>query len=101
MSALNSLVTEAVDIVVHSARIDGVPRITEVVAVEDRQAGDGATAFTVTELFSRQTPDAPLKWTGNVPVRCAKVLAATGVDVHDLLGVQDAPQAPAAIGWHP
>jgi pilus assembly protein CpaF len=101
MSALNALVTEAVDIVVHSARIDGVPRITEVVAVEDRQAGDGATAFTVTELFGRHTPDAPLTWTGNVPVRCARALAATGIDVHELLGGQDGGQTATAIGWHP
>ncbi|MEX2549510.1 MAG: ATPase, T2SS/T4P/T4SS family [Nitriliruptoraceae bacterium] len=101
MSALNALVTEAVDIVVHSSRIDGVPRITEVVAVEDRQAGDGATAFTVTELFSRQRPDAPLTWTGNVPVRCARGLAAVGIDVHELLGVPDAADVPAVDGWQP
>ncbi len=101
MSALNSLVTEAVDIVVHSARVDGVPRVTEVVAVEDRQAGDGATAFTVTELFSRQAPDAPLEWTGNVPVRCAKALATSGIDVHELLGVQEGPHASTTFGWHP
>jgi len=30
----------------------------------------GGTAFTVTELFTRARWDAPLTWTGQVPVRC-------------------------------
>lgn len=85
MTALNTLVTEAVDIVVQTSRVDGVPRVDEVLAVEDQQAGHGATAFTVTDLFARETPDAPLAWTGNVPVRCARALSAAGVDLHRLL----------------
>ena len=34
MSALSSLVSEAVDIVVHCSRVAGSPRVTEVIAVE-------------------------------------------------------------------
>src|SRR5436309_6991807 len=39
MAALNSLVTEAVDVVVHCARVRGVPRVTEIVTIEDLQTG--------------------------------------------------------------
>ena len=94
MDALNSLVTEAVDLVVHSERIGGVPQVTEVVAVEEQQTGSGATAFTVTELFARVTPEAPLAWTGNLPVRCVPALVASGADVRELLD----PAGPALSG---
>ncbi len=91
MAALNSLVTEAIDIVVHSSRVDGVPQVNEVVAVEEQQTGDGSTVFTVSELFVRETPQAPLVWTGTVPVRCAGPLAAAGFDLHALLETTCAP----------
>jgi pilus assembly protein CpaF len=58
MVALNSLDTEAIDIVVHSSRVDGVRQVNEVLAVEDQQTGEGASAFTVTELLCRGRPDA-------------------------------------------
>jgi pilus assembly protein CpaF len=87
MMALNALVTEAIDVVVHSSRVDGVPQVDEVIAVEDQQTGDGAATFTVTELFRREHPGAPLTWTGAVPVRCARPLAAAGYDVRDLLDI--------------
>jgi pilus assembly protein CpaF len=95
MTALNALVTEAVDIVVHTSRVNGVPQVNEVIAVEDQQTGHGATAFTVTDLFARETPDAPLAWTGNVPVRCARALTAAGIDLHRLL---DVPALAGTIG---
>jgi pilus assembly protein CpaF len=85
LSALNSLVSEAVDIVVHCARHRGVPQVTEVIAVEDQQTGDGATAFTVSELYRRPRLDAPLVWTGAVPVRIARPLEEAGSDVRQLL----------------
>ncbi len=85
MTALNALVTEAVDIVVHSTRVAGVPRVTEIIAVEDQQTGEGATAFTVTELFTRSSPEAPLVWTGHLPARCTRALASAGIDVRELL----------------
>ena len=85
MSALNSLVSEAVDIVVHSARTDEGVQVTEVLAVEDHTAGPGATQFTVTELFRRARRDQPLRWTGNLPVRAGRALAGAGYDVRALL----------------
>jgi pilus assembly protein CpaF len=75
LTALNALVTEAVDIVVHSSRVDGVPQVTEVIAVEDQQTGEGATAFTVTELFHRETaPDATADVDRQRAGACARAL---------------------------
>jgi pilus assembly protein CpaF len=85
MAALNSLVSEAIDIVVHCARVRGVPRVTEIVAVEDLQTGPEATAFTVTEVFSRATWDAPLTWTGNLPIRSARAFDESGQDLRAVL----------------
>ena len=90
LTALNALVCEAVDLVVHATRVDGVPQVTEVVAVEDQQTGDGASAFTVSELFARPSPGSPLTWTGTVPSRCAQALAASGQDLRALLETDDA-----------
>ncbi|MGI8574504.1 MAG: CpaF family protein [Egibacteraceae bacterium] len=85
LSALNSLVAEAVDLVVHCARRDGVVRVTEIAAVEEPQADAEATAFTLTSLFERARWDAPLVWTGNVPVRAQRALDEAGYDVRELL----------------
>ncbi len=85
MSALNSLVSEAIDLVVHCARVRGIPRVTEIVAVEELQTGAQGTAFTVTELFSRPRFDAPLTWTGNLPVRADRAFAEAGYDARALL----------------
>jgi pilus assembly protein CpaF len=90
MTALNSLVSEAVDVVVHCARVNGVPRVTEIVAVEDLQTGPEATAFTVTEVFSRARWDAPLTWTGALPVRAGRALEEAGCDVRSLLDASSA-----------
>ncbi|HEX2575588.1 MAG TPA: ATPase, T2SS/T4P/T4SS family [Aquihabitans sp.] len=85
MSALNTLVAEAVDVVVHCARTPAGPRVTEVVAVEDLAGGVEATQFTVTPIFVRAAPGSPLEWTGQVPIRLQHLLRAGGVDLHGLL----------------
>jgi len=85
MAALNALVSEAIDIVVHCARRFGEVKVTEVIAVEDLQAGPGATNFTVTELFRRDRWDAPLHWTGTLPIRATAALEDAGHDVRALL----------------
>jgi len=85
IGALSSLVTEAVDLVVHCSRVRGIPRVTEIVAVEDLQTGPEATAFTVTELFSRARWDAPLSWTGAVPARAARAFEEAGIDIRPIL----------------
>jgi pilus assembly protein CpaF len=85
MSALNSLVSEAVDIVVQCARGPRGPRVSEVIAVEDLTAGIDSTQFTVTELYSARGHDQPLEWTGIVPVRSMVAFDDAGIDVLDLL----------------
>ncbi len=85
MSALNTLVSEAVDIVVYCGRGAHGPRVTEVVAVEDLASAPDATQFTVTEVFHRRGYDHPLVWTGNVPVRPGRFFEDAGIDLHDLL----------------
>jgi pilus assembly protein CpaF len=96
LAALNSLVSESIDVVVHCTRTPGGPRVTEVVTVEDLQGGLDATQFTVTELFRRPGPDRPLAWTGNLPVRATRPLADAGHDVRRLLD----DRADPGLGWH-
>ena len=90
MSALNSLVSEAIDLVVFCRRGKEGPRVTEVIAVEDLAAGPAATQFTITELFGRRGNDAPLAWTGNVPTRIGRAFEEAGVDLARLLDRESA-----------
>jgi pilus assembly protein CpaF len=85
MTALSSLVSEAVDVVVHCGRVGGSPRVSEVIAVEEPQTGPDAVQFTATELFSRPRPDQALAWSGNLPLRAGRALEEAGYDVHELL----------------
>jgi len=85
MSALSSLVSEAIDIVVHCSRVGGRVRVNEVIAVEEPQTGPDAVQFTATELFSRPGPDEPLTWSGNLPLRAGRALEEAGYDVRELL----------------
>jgi pilus assembly protein CpaF len=95
MSALNSLVSEAVDLVVFCRRGAEGPRVTEVLAVEDLAGGPNATQFTTTEVFSRRGPDAPLLWSGNPPARLARAFDEAGFDLSSLLaGPDDQPWRP-------
>jgi pilus assembly protein CpaF len=84
-SALNSLVSEAIDIVVHCVRRGDAVRVSEILAVEDLQTGPDAAAFTTTSVFARARHDAPLEWTGNLPGRAAGSLSAAGYDVRQLV----------------
>lgn len=86
MPALNSLVSESIDVVVHCTRHGGRPQVSEVVAVEDLQAGREATNFTVTELFHRNRHDGPLQWSGHLPSRIQRPLELAGHDIRTLLG---------------
>src|SRR5438552_673766 len=99
MSALNSLVSEAIDIVVHCARVGHDVRVTEIVAVEELHTGADATAFTTTPLFVRSHPDSPLEWSGNLPVRAGEALARSGIDVRELLDSSSSMPAMARAGW--
>jgi pilus assembly protein CpaF len=84
LSALNSLVSEAVDVVVHSARVDGKIEVTEILVVEDLQAGIDSSSFTTTTIFCRDAPGQPLRWTGNIPSRAARPLHSVGYDIRSL-----------------
>ena len=85
MSALNALISEAVDLVVHCARTPAGLRVTEIIAVEEQQTVADGTAFTITELFRRPRPDAELCWTGNIPIRLHRIIEATGTDLLAIL----------------
>jgi pilus assembly protein CpaF len=85
LAALNSLVTESIDVVVHSERGPDGPRVTEVLAVEDLAGGPDSVQFTTTEVFSRSGPDAPLQWTGLVPIRLGERMSRRGTDLRQLL----------------
>lgn len=85
VAALNSLVSEAIDVVVHQERVADRPVVTEVACVEDLAAGDGATQFTITTVFERPSVDAPLEWTGAVPVRVQRAFERAGIDLVELL----------------
>jgi pilus assembly protein CpaF len=85
LSALNTLVSEAVDLVVHSVRVGDRVQVAEVIAVEDLQGAPDSPAFTVTDVFRRERSDGPLQWTGQVPVRAGRMLQAAGYDLRRLL----------------
>jgi pilus assembly protein CpaF len=93
LSALNTLVAEAVDVVVHCARTKQGPRVTEIVCVEDLAGGPESTQFTVSEVFGRTRVDQPLAWTGTIPVRVARPLREAGHDIRALLGAEGWPGA--------
>ncbi|MDE0700459.1 MAG: ATPase, T2SS/T4P/T4SS family [Acidimicrobiaceae bacterium] len=85
MSALNSLVSEAVDLVVHCVRTGDGPRIGSIIAVEDLAATIDGTAFTATDVFVHDSLDGPLRWSGIVPSRLDQSFAANGLDLRSVL----------------
>ncbi len=89
MAALNTLVSESVDLVVHTTRTSMGPQVSEIVAVEDNQSGPDSTAFTVTDLFGRRDTNSALRWSGHMPRRVARQMALAGADVRRLLGADD------------
>jgi pilus assembly protein CpaF len=88
-SALSSLVSDAIDVVVHTARTrDGV-RATSVVAVEDLVSGPDSPRFTVTEVFAPGVPGGPMRWTGELPERLERRFAEQGIAMRPLLAGGD------------
>ena len=85
MSALNSLVSEAIDLVVHCIRTNEGPRIGSIIAVEDLLATADGTTFTATEVFDRDSLDSPLRWSGMVPARLDVAFATNGLDLRSVL----------------
>ncbi|MFQ5558563.1 MAG: ATPase, T2SS/T4P/T4SS family, partial [Acidimicrobiales bacterium] len=85
MSALNTLVSEAIDVVVYCVRTPDGPRVTEVAGVEDLVGTSDSTRFTVTDVFHRPRRDSDLCWTGDLPSRLARALEAVDIDLRQLL----------------
>ena len=85
LSALNTLVSEAIDVVVHCTRGERGPEVTEVLCVEDLAGGADAAQFTTTTVIERR-PGGGLTPTGLVPSRATRAFAAQGFDVRHLLG---------------
>ena len=90
MSALNSLVAESIDVIVHCIRTDSGPRVASIVAVEDLAGTVDNVQFTTTEVFARTSSEQPLTWTGHVPARLARSLGEFGFDLRALLGATPA-----------
>lgn len=86
MSALNTLVSEAIDVVVHSERGPHGPRVTGVVAVEDLIAGAEAAQFTLTEVFRRRTVHEQIVATGSVPSRLGALFERAGLEISSFVG---------------
>jgi pilus assembly protein CpaF len=86
VSALNTLVSESIDVVVHCSRAKTGPVVSAILAVEDLTGPNDATQFTVTEVFTRAEPDARLAWTGQLPARLGRRLSEHGHDVRVLVG---------------
>ena len=89
MNALNNLVSEAIDVVVHCVRTPDGPRVGSIVCVEDSSTGADATAFTATDVFVRDPLSDTLTWSGDVPVRANQAFADAGIDLRSVLGVGD------------
>ena len=84
MSALNNLVSEAIDVVVHCRRTPAGPRVSSIIAVEDLVASTDAGHFTATELFGCGAGE-PLACTQANPVRLAEAFADAGIDIREVL----------------
>lgn len=85
ISALNHLVSDSVDLVVHTERGPEGPRVSGIIAVEDLVAGPDSVQFTVTDVFGRGNDEGRLTWSGLVPLRAAERMASRGVDLRHVL----------------
>lgn len=99
MAALNDLVSQAVDVVVHTVRTPDGPRVNQIACVEDLTATATSTAFTMTEVFKRSPHSGRLEWTGQVPQRAGEDMAAAGIDITSVLP-HSTPMPAPQIGNH-
>lgn len=97
MAALNDLVSQAVDVVVHTVRTPNGPRVNQIACVEDLTSAAGSTSFTMTEVFKRNPHTGRLEWTGQVPQRAAEQMASVGIDIRSVLP-QGAPMPQPQVG---
>ena len=86
MAALNSLVSEAIDVVAHCVRTPDGPRLSAIVCVEDPVGPADGTHFTFTDMFVRASASGEMRWTGLMPTRVTAALESARIDVRELLG---------------
>lgn len=89
VAALNSLVSETIDLVVHTERGPNGPQVSEIAAVEDLTAGPESVQFTITEVFNRKNSAGELRWSGDIPIRSSARMERNGVDIRSLVGSRD------------
>lgn len=94
MNALNDLVSQAVDVVVHAVRTPEGPRVNQIACVEDLASEAGSAQFTITEVFKRDPTSGRLAWTGHVPARVTEALADQGIDIRTFFSSELAPPPP-------
>ncbi|MBT8207876.1 MAG: CpaF/VirB11 family protein, partial [Acidimicrobiia bacterium] len=94
MNALNDLVSQAIDVVVHAVRTPEGPRINQISCVEDLASDAGSAQFTITEVFKRDPVSGRLEWTGHIPARATEALAGHGMDVRSYFPAELAPPPP-------
>lgn len=85
MTALNDLISQAIDVVVHTVRTPEGPRVNQIAFVEELSSAADGTAFTMTEVFKRNPHTGALEWTGHLPVRAAEEMANAGIDIGSVL----------------
>ena len=85
LSALNHLVSESIDLVVHLERNANGVQVSGILAVEEPAGGVDSVQFTATELFAPPQPAAQAEWTGQLPTRIAAKMVAAGYDLTALL----------------
>ncbi|MGB0994959.1 MAG: CpaF family protein [Acidimicrobiales bacterium] len=87
MSALNNLVSEAIDVVVHCVRTPDGPLVSSIMCVEDSSAGTDSTSFAATAVFARGLRAESLTWTGDLPARIGQAFSDNGLDLRATLDV--------------
>jgi pilus assembly protein CpaF len=95
LSALNALVSDAVDLVVHVERGPNGPQVTSILAVEELAAGMDAVNLTTTEVFARENPGAELLASGLLPTRTGERMQRRGEDIRSVLGQAARDRAPS------
>lgn len=87
MSALNNLVSEAIDVVVYCVRTPDGPLVSSIMCVEDSSVGTDSTNFAATAVFARGPHAESLTWTGDLPMRIGQAFSDNGLDLRATLDV--------------
>ncbi len=85
LHALNSLISEAIDLVVHCVRTPDGPRVASIVAVEDQLGPVDSASFTTSALFERHRGEPGIRWSGTVPTRLSRAFDDAGMELRDFL----------------